>query len=222
MSDVSDHLVDLATRYGLLDLTYCIDSTDAKAMPADRDVTSMLARSPNRRRRDLERVSVETGGRSPIPLVNGDFNEGGKTLTPQASVPRGAMAKEVVSTSEEGSSSVSSVRDFELEVDAAGEETPDTVETLLADYAACYVPALRVGGRQRGVDDLGKIENTVTGEVNDDGKLTSISFDIKVEADVDDEKGEEIVERADELCKVHDALKESLHHSGTSLEGGAF
>lgn len=130
------------------------------------------------------------------------------------------MAKEVVTTSEEGSSSVSSVRDFELEIDAAGEETPDTVETLLADYAACYVPALRVGGRQRGVDDLGRIENTVTGEVNDDGKLTSVEFDVEVEADVDDETAQRVVERADELCKVHDALKESLH-ADVTLEGGA-
>lgn len=132
------------------------------------------------------------------------------------------MAKEVVSTSEEGMTSVNSVRDFELTIDANGEETPDTVETLLADYAACYVPALRVGGRQRGADDLGKIENTVTGEVNDDGKLTSVSFDIKVEANLDDETGQQIVDRADELCKVHDALKESLHHEDTTIEGGAF
>ncbi|MDL5360905.1 OsmC family protein [Halalkalicoccus sp. NIPERK01] len=130
------------------------------------------------------------------------------------------MTKEVVSTSEEGFQSTNSVRDFELTIDAEGEETPDTVETLLADYAACYVPALRVGGQQRGVDDLGRIENTVTGEVNDDGKLTSIEFDIAVEADVDDETGQQVVDRANELCKVHDALKESLH-ADTTIEGDA-
>ncbi len=131
------------------------------------------------------------------------------------------MSKEVVSTSEEGFSSVNSVRDFELTIDAEGEETPDTIETLLADYATCYVPALRVGGQQRGVDDLGKIENTVTGETDDDGKLTSVSFDIGVAADIDDETGRGIVDRADELCKVHDALKESLH-AETTIDGGAF
>lgn len=131
------------------------------------------------------------------------------------------MTKEVVSTSEEGHKAVNSVRDFELTIDAGGEETPDTIETLLADYASCYVPALRVGGQQRGVDDLGTIENHVTGETNDDGKLTSVSFDIKVEADIDDEKGDEIVDRAFDLCKVHDALKESLH-ADTSIQGGAF
>lgn len=130
------------------------------------------------------------------------------------------MAKEVVSTSAEGNSSVNEIRDFEMTIDATGEESPDTVETLLADYAACYVPALRVGGKQRGVDDLGEIRNAVTGEVDDDGKLTSVTFDIEVEADIDDETGREIVDRAFELCKVHDALKESLHADAT-IRGGA-
>lgn len=130
------------------------------------------------------------------------------------------MAKEVVSTSAEGNSSVNEIRDFELTIDATGEDSPDTVETLLADYAACYVPALRVGGKQRGVDDLGEIRNAVTGEVDDDGKLTSVTFDIEVEADIDDETGREIVDRAFELCKVHDALKESLHADAT-IRGGA-
>lgn len=130
------------------------------------------------------------------------------------------MAKEVVSTSAEGNSSMNEIRDFELTIDATGEESPDTVETLLADYAACYVPALRVGGKQRGVDDLGEIRNAVTGEVDDDGKLTSVTFDIEVEADIDDETGREIVDRAFELCKVHDALKESLHADAT-IRGGA-
>ena len=131
------------------------------------------------------------------------------------------MSKHVVSTSDEGYVSNNEVRDFELTIDAGGEETPDTIETLLADYAACYVPALRVGGKQRGVDDLGKIENAVTGEVNDDGKLTSISFDIKVEAALDDETGQQVLDRAFELCKVHDALKDELHADST-IEEDAF
>ena len=131
------------------------------------------------------------------------------------------MSKHVVSTSDEGYVSNNEVRDFELTIDAGGEETPDTIETLLADYAACYVPALRVGGKQRGVDDLGKIENAVTGEVNDDGKLTSISFDIKVEAALDEETGQQVLDRAFELCKVHDALKDELHADST-IEGDAF
>ncbi|PSP82848.1 hypothetical protein BRC83_08535 [Halobacteriales archaeon QS_1_68_17] len=105
------------------------------------------------------------------------------------------MAKEVHSVSDEGMSTTSSCRDFELTIDATGEESIDTLETLLADYAACYVPALRVGGRQR-TPDLG-------------GEATT--GDVTVEADVDEETADAIVARANELCKVHDALKSSLH-----------
>ena len=131
------------------------------------------------------------------------------------------MAKEVTTISEEGFSTTNEIREFETDIDATGEDAPDTLEALLAAYGACYVPALRVGGQQRDVDDLGRIEIGVTGELNDDDKLESVDFDIRVEADVDDEKGEAVIERAFELCKVHDALKESLH-AETSFEGGAF
>lgn len=131
------------------------------------------------------------------------------------------MSKEVTTVSEEGFSATNEIRDFETTIDATGEEAPDTLEALLAAYGSCYVPALRVGGQQRDVEDLGKIEIDVSGEINDDDKLESISFDIRVEADVDEEKGQTIVDRAFELCKVHDALKDSLH-ADASFEGGAF
>jgi len=120
--------------------------------------------------------------------------------------------------SEEGYSATNEIRDFETTIDANGEDAPDTLEALLAAYGSCYVPALRVGGQQRRADDLGRIEIETSGELNDDDKLESIQFDISVEADIDDDTGEEIIERAFELCKVHDALKESLH-ADTSFEG---
>lgn len=128
---------------------------------------------------------------------------------------------EVTATSDEGFATETSVRDFTQTIDATGEESPDTLETLLETYAACYVPALRVGAEQRGVDDLGRVAIDVEGGLNDDDKLDAISFDIAVEADVDDETAESIVERAHELCKVHDALKASLAADAT-LEGDAF
>ncbi|WP_306052534.1 OsmC family protein [Natronococcus wangiae] len=131
------------------------------------------------------------------------------------------MSKQVTTVSEEGFSATNDIRDFETTIDSNGEDAPDTLESLLAAYGSCYVPALRVGGQQRGVDDLGKIEIESSGELNDDDKLESIHFDIRVEADVDDETGDEIIERGFELCKVHDALKESLH-ADTSFEGDAF
>ncbi|ELY89998.1 MULTISPECIES: OsmC family protein [Natrialba] len=131
------------------------------------------------------------------------------------------MSKQATTISEEGYSATNEVREFETTIDSNGEEAPDTLESLLAAYGSCYVPALRVGGQQRGVEDLGRIEIDSEGELNDDDKLESITFDIRVEAEVDDETGEEIIERAFELCKVHDALKESLH-ADASLEGDAF
>ncbi|WP_331236486.1 OsmC family protein [Natronorarus salvus] len=131
------------------------------------------------------------------------------------------MSKQVTTVSEEGFSSTNEIRDFETTIDPNGEEGADTLESLLAAYASCYVPALRVGARQRDADDLGRIEIGSMGELNDDDKLDSIRFDIRVEGDIDDETGEKVIERAFELCKVHDALKESLH-AETSFEGNAF
>lgn len=131
------------------------------------------------------------------------------------------MAKTVTTTSDEGFSATNEIRDYEVTIDATGEESPDTLEQLLAAYGSCYVPALRVGGEQRGVDEMGKIEIETTGELNDDDKLDAISFDIRVEAEVDDDTADDVIERANELCKVHDALKSDLHAECT-LEGDAF
>lgn len=130
------------------------------------------------------------------------------------------MSKQVTTVSDEGFSSTSTIREFEMHIDPSGEDSPDTLETLLADYAACYMPALRVGGEQRGVDDLGRVVFEVTGELNDDDKLESVSFDISVEAEFDDDTAEQIIERASALCKVHDALKSSLR-ADITLTGGA-
>ncbi|ELZ18466.1 OsmC family protein [Haloterrigena salina JCM 13891] len=130
------------------------------------------------------------------------------------------MAKQVTTVSEEGYSATNEIREFETTIDANGEDAPDTLEALLAAYGSCYVPALRVGGQQRDAGDLGQIEIDITGELNDDDKLESVQFDVRVEADVDEDTGEEVIERAFELCKVHDALKDSLH-AETSFEGNA-
>lgn len=121
------------------------------------------------------------------------------------------MSKHVTTISEEGFSSTNRIRDFETTIDGAGETAPDTLEMLVGTYASCFVPALRVGGRQRDVEDLGRVEIEATGELNDDDKLDAIAFEIRIEADVDDETADAILERATELCKVHDALKADLH-----------
>ena len=131
------------------------------------------------------------------------------------------MAKQVTTVSDEGFSATNEVREFETTIDATGEESPDTLEMLLASYASCYVPAVRVAGEQRGVGEVGRVEIKTTGELNDDDKLESISFDVHVEADVDDETAQKVIDRATKLCKVHDALKAELH-AETTIEGDAF
>jgi organic hydroperoxide reductase OsmC/OhrA len=130
------------------------------------------------------------------------------------------MSKDVHSVSEEGFSTTNSIRDFETTIDATGEEAPDTLESLLAAYSACFVPALRVAAEQRQAGELGHVEIDVTGDLNEDDKLAAVQFDVTVAGDVGD-KAEAVVERAEELCKVHDALKADLH-ADISLEGDAF
>ena len=133
----------------------------------------------------------------------------------------GAMADiNVTSTSDEGFATTSQLGDFELTIDATGEEGPDPNETLVADYASCYIPAFRVGAQQRGHDDLGKVEIDAAADLDGDDDLESISFDISVEADLDGEE-DEIAERGEEICHVHSALREELH-ADISVESDAF
>jgi uncharacterized OsmC-like protein len=131
------------------------------------------------------------------------------------------MSKQVTTVSESGYASTTEVRDFSVDIDPGGESAPDTLESLLASYGACYVPALRVGAQQRDVGDLGKVELSITGDLDDDDKLAGIRFDIAVEADVSEDDGEKAIDRAFDLCKVHDALKGELH-AETAFEGDAF
>lgn len=120
------------------------------------------------------------------------------------------MSKNVTTVSEEGYASDNEIRDFDLTIDATGEEGPDTLEALLAAYGSCYVPALRVAAEQRDVGDLGRVEIDVNGDLNDDDKLAAVQFSIRTDADLDDEQADDVVARANELCKVHDALKAEL------------
>lgn len=121
------------------------------------------------------------------------------------------MPKRVTTRSEDGFVSTSDMDGYTIEIDGSGEETPGTLDHLLAAYAACYVPALRVGAEQRNVGELGSLEIEVTGDLNDDDKLAAVSFDISSEANLDGEHADAVIERANALCKVHDALKSDLH-----------
>ena len=131
------------------------------------------------------------------------------------------MPKEATTISEEGYASENDIREFSVDIDATGEDAPDTLETLVAAYGSCYVPALRVGAEQRDVGDLGRVEIDGTGKLNDDDKLESVTFTVKTEAEMSDDEADAVVERANELCKVHDALKDSLE-ADVEVRSGAF
>ena len=131
------------------------------------------------------------------------------------------MSKNVITISREGYASENDIRDFDVTIDATGEEGPDTLEALLAAYGSCYVPALRVGAEQRDVGDLGRIEIDVEGDLNDDDKLDAIEFTVRTEASVDDDQAQKVIDRADQLCKVGDAVKDSLT-AEVEIQGDAF
>ena len=128
---------------------------------------------------------------------------------------------ETSTVSEEGFATTSQIGDYELAVDATGKEGPTAQEVLVADYAACFLPAFRVAGQQQDHDDLGQVQIDADADMNDNDDLTAIRFDIHVEEDVDDGTLDDIVEEAEEICHVHDALKESLHADITA-HGDAF
>jgi organic hydroperoxide reductase OsmC/OhrA len=122
--------------------------------------------------------------------------------------------------STEGFASKNQVGDFTLDIDALGDDGPTPNQVLVADYASCFLPAFRVGGQQTGHDDLGKIQIDAEATLDGDDDLSSISFDIYVEADLSDEEFADITERAEGICHVHAALREELH-ADISVHGGA-
>lgn len=128
---------------------------------------------------------------------------------------------EVSSTCEEGYT-VSNVIDgeWELVVDALGNDGPTAQQVLAADYASCYVPALRVAADQTGYEDLGRVEVETEAELDEDDDVSSVSFDIQVEADLGDDV-EEIIELGEEICHVHASLIEE-NHADISIQDGAF
>jgi len=117
---------------------------------------------------------------------------------------------EVTSTSTEGFATASRIGDWELTIDATGEEGPDPNQVLAADYASCFIPAFRVGANKEGFEDLGTVEIDVAADLDDDDDLASVAFDIHVEESLGDSV-DDVVARAEDICHVHAALREGLH-----------
>lgn len=120
------------------------------------------------------------------------------------------MSFDLSATSTAGFRTSASIRDYTIEIDATGKASPDTQETLLAAYAACYVPALRVGADRLDIEPLGEIAIEVNAETGNDEKLTSIQFHVTVETSLTQDDREALIEEAASLCKVHAALREEL------------
>jgi hypothetical protein len=66
VDDVFDRLVEQAARRGLLDLTYCIDSTDVRALPADQDASKCYDPTADEYYHGYGCTIVSTGQKIPI------------------------------------------------------------------------------------------------------------------------------------------------------------
>jgi organic hydroperoxide reductase OsmC/OhrA len=104
----------------------------------------------------------------------------------------------------------SRVGDFELSIDATGNEGPTPDEIIVADYAACYSFAFRAGAQREHDLSLGKIRTEAEAELEDD-YLAAISLTVHVEDDLDDDQVESLIGLGEEICHVHRAVKPDLH-----------
>ena len=129
---------------------------------------------------------------------------------PRDDVDRGMSDIETTTVSDEGFACVNQVGDFEFTVDATDEAGPNPNAALVATYASCFLPAFRVGGQQRGHDDLGKVRIDADADLDEDDDLESIRFAVHVAADLDEGAVDEVVARAEDICHVHAALREGL------------
>lgn len=127
---------------------------------------------------------------------------------------------ELTSTCEEGYAVTSDVDGLELTVDATGEVAPTAQQVLAADYASCYVPALRVGANKEGIGDVGRVEVDVSAHLDEADDITGIGFHIRAEESLGD-AADAIVDRANDICHVHDALRAELH-ADVTVEDEAF
>jgi uncharacterized OsmC-like protein len=117
---------------------------------------------------------------------------------------------ETTTVNEEKFHALSRAGDFELSIDATGSDGPTPNEVLVADYASCFSFACRAGAQRELDIDLGKIEAEAEAALDDDDDLESIVFHLHIEADLDDEQVENVIELGEEICHVHAALREGL------------
>jgi organic hydroperoxide reductase OsmC/OhrA len=124
----------------------------------------------------------------------------------------------VTSTCEEEYTVESIVGDWDMVIDALGENGPSANESLVASYASCYLPAFRVAANKEGFDDVGTIQIESSANLDEDDDLTDIAWELHVEADLGDSV-DDIVARAEDICHVHAALREGLQAEITVTDG---
>ncbi|WP_178917108.1 OsmC family protein [Natronomonas gomsonensis] len=128
---------------------------------------------------------------------------------------------ETTTVNEEKFHALSRAGDFELSIDATGSDGPTPNEVLVADYASCFSFACRAGAQRELDIDLGKIEAEAEAALDDDDDLESIAFHLHIEADLDDEQVENVIELGEEICHVHAAVREGLQ-ADIDVTAGAF
>ncbi len=101
--------------------------------------------------------------------------------------------------------------DFELSIDATGSDGPTPNEVLVADYASCYSFACRAGANRQLDIDLGKIEAEAEADLDESEDLAAIRFNLHVEADLDSDEIDDVIELGKKICHVHAAMRESLY-----------
>jgi organic hydroperoxide reductase OsmC/OhrA len=110
--------------------------------------------------------------------------------------------------------------DWEMTVDASGDDGPTPNEVLVANYASCFVAAFRVAARTEDVDNVGQIEIDVTASLDEDDDLAATAFDIRVQSSLRG-RDDAILAEARRICHVQAALREELHAT-ISLTDEAF
>ena len=118
---------------------------------------------------------------------------------------------QTTTVNEEKFHALSRAGDFELSIDATGAEGPSPNEVLVADYASCFTFACRAGAQRELEFELGKVETEAEADLDDDDDLTSIGFHMHIEADLDDEQVSDLLDVGEDICHVHDSVKEDLH-----------
>ena len=118
----------------------------------------------------------------------------------------------------------SRVGNFELSIDATGEDGPTPNEVLVADYASCYTFAFRAGAQREHDLSLGPIQTEAVAELDENDDLASISLTLHVEDDLTDEQVESLTALGEEICHIHSAVGEELRADievvpGATVEG---